>query len=123
MAQDKVYKYKECSSLLSLFTEQRLDDENLNFVFQRIYKILASLECGQITLYDDLFRELFLNKYRTQINKNMNFISNITKIKNFKKGTNFAEDINFFFNLGEHNSKRNLMEQRMVKSYDKKVIY
>ena len=87
-------------------------------VRRRIYSILASLECGQITFYDDLFRELFLNKYRTQIKKNVNFINNITKIKKFKKGTNFAKGINFFVDLGENNYKKQLMEQRMVKSYD-----
>ena len=87
------------SSLLTLFTEQRLGNENSNFVFQRIYKILVSLECGQITFYDDLFRELFLHKYRTQIKKNVNFINNITKIKKFKKGTNFAKGINLFLTL------------------------
>ena len=46
---------------------QRLDDENSNFVFQRIYLILASLECGQITFYDDLFHKLFLIKYRLDL--------------------------------------------------------
>ena len=119
----KVHRYKECSSLLTLFTEQKLDEEVSNFVFRRIYTILTSLECGQITFYDDLFREQFLNKYRTQIKKNLNFYSNITKIKFFKKGTNFAEDINFFLNFGENYSKRSLLEQKRVKSYDAKVMY
>ena len=53
----------------------------------------------------------------------MNFLNDITKVKNFKRGINFAESINFFLDLGENNSKRQLMEQRMVKSYDKKILY
>ena len=73
--------------------------------------------------YDDLFCELFLNKYRTQVKKNVNLINNITKVTNFKRGINVAEGINFFLDLGENNSKRQLMEQRMVKSYDEKVLY
>ena len=92
-------------------------------MFHRIYKILISIETEQITFYNDLFCEIFLNKYRTQVKKNVHFITNITKVKNFKRGINFSESINFFLDFGETNSNRQLMEQRMVKSYDKKVQY
>ena len=120
---NRISKYKEISSLLTLFTEQRLDSGNSNFLFNRIHKILISLEAGQITYYDDLFCELFLHRYRTQVKKYVNFLNNITKVKHFKKRINFAESINFFLDQGENNSNRHLMEQRMVKSYDKKILY
>ena len=60
---NKIYKYKEIASLLTLFTEHRLDSDNSNFVFNRIFKILISLEAGHITHYDNLFCELFLHRY------------------------------------------------------------
>ena len=64
---NEIYKYKIIASLLTLFTEHKLDSDNFNFVFNRIYKILISLEAGQTTHYDDLFCELFLHRYRTQV--------------------------------------------------------
>ena len=108
---------------MTLFTEHRLDSDNSNFVFNRIYKILISLEAGQITHYDDLFCELFLHRYRTQVKKNVMFLTNITKVRHFKRKINFSESIHFFLDQGENNSDRHLMELRMVKSYDKKVLY
>ena len=92
-------------------------------MFHRIYKILISLETEQITFYNDLFCEIFLNKYRTQVKKNVNFITNVTKVKNFKRGINFSKSINLFLDFGLTNSNRQLKEQRMVNSYDKKVQY
>ena len=80
---NRIYKYKEIASLLTLFTEHRLDSDNSNFVFNRIYRILISLEAGQITHYDDLFCELFLHRYRTQVKKKVMFLTNITKVRLF----------------------------------------
>ena len=101
----------EIASLLTLFTEHRLDRDNSIFVFARIYKMLISLEAGQITLCDDLFCELFLHRYRTQVKKNGMFLTNITKVRHFK------------INLSESNSDKHLMELEMVGENDKKVLY
>ena len=46
------------------------------------------------------------------------FLTNITKVRHFKRKINFSESIQ-----GEYNSDRHLMEQRMVNSYDKKILY
>ena len=119
----KIHKYKEASSLLTIFLEQKLDIENSNFIFHRIYQILNTIESDQITFFDDLFSELFLNKYRTQVKKNVTFYSNITKVKNFKREKNLSEGINFFLDFGQTNSNRQIKEQRMIKSDDKKVQF
>ena len=59
--------------------------------------ILASLESDQITFFDDLFCELFLNKYRTQVKKNVIFITNIIKDKNLnEEGICPKESISFW---------------------------
>ena len=51
------------------------------------------------------------------------FLTNITKVRHFKRKINFSESINFFLDQGESNSDRHLMELDMVKKYDKKVLY
>ena len=51
------------------------------------------------------------------------FLKNITKVRHFKRKINFRESINFFPDQGENTSDRHLMELRMVKNYDKKVLY
>ena len=113
----------EIASLLTLFTEHRLDRDNSIFVFARIYKMLISLEAGQITLCDDLFCELFLHRYRTQVKKNGMFLTNITKVRHFKRKINLSESINFFLDQGKSNSDKHLMELEMVGENDKKVLY
>ena len=54
---------------------------------------------------------------------NVTFLTNITKVRHFKRKINFSKSIHFFLDQGENNSDRHLMELRMVKSYDKKVLY
>ena len=76
-----------------------MDIENSNFVFHRIYQILNAIESGQITFFEDLFCELFLNKYRTQVKKNVTFYSNITKVKKFKRGKTYAKELISFWIL------------------------
>ena len=101
-------------------------------MFHRIYKILISLETEQITFYNDLFCEIFLNKYRTQVKKNVNFITNVTKVKNFKRGINFSKSINLFLDFGlgpvfenvlhlhtGHNDSDCYCLNRIIKSCDK----
>ena len=118
---NKIYQYKEIASLLTPFTEHRLESDNSNFVFNRIFKILISLEAGHITHYDNLFCELFLHRYLTQVNKNVMFLTNITKVRHFKRKINLSESINFFLDQGKSNSDKHLMELEMVEENDKKV--
>ena len=51
------------------------------------------------------------------------FLKNITKVRHFKRKTNFRESMNFFPDQGENNSDRHLMKLRIVKKHDKKVLY
>ena len=98
---NRIYKNKEIASLFTLFTEHSPDSDNSNFVFNKLYKILISLETGQITYYDDLFCELFLHRYRTRVKKNVMCLTNIHKVRHFKRKITFSKSINFFLDQGE----------------------
>jgi hypothetical protein len=119
---DSVINYKEISSLLDIFTENKLNEENSNYVFYTILRKLNLIENNLLIHYDDLFKDC-LNKTRNKMKINMNYISNITKISNYKNIKVFGENINIFLQEGQINSDRKKKTISETQGYNEKILY
>jgi hypothetical protein len=119
---DSVILYKEISSLLDIFTENKLSEENSNYVFYTILKKLNLVENNLLIHYDRLFKDC-LNKTRNKVKINMNYISNVTKITNYKNMKDFGENINLFLQEGQICSDRKKKTISVTQGYNKKILY
>jgi hypothetical protein len=118
---NSVTNYKEISSLLDIFTENKLNEENSNYVFHTILRKLNLIEENLLIHYDDLFKDC-LYKTQNKMKINMNFISNITKISNYKNTTVFGENIDIFLQEGKINSDKKKKTISETKRYSEKIL-
>jgi hypothetical protein len=118
---DSVTNYKEISSLLDIFTENKLNEENSNYVFHTILRKLNLIDEKLLIHYDVLFKDC-LYKTQNKMKINMNFISNITKITNYKNTTVFGKNIDIFLQEGKINSDKKKKTVSRTKRYSEKIL-
>jgi hypothetical protein len=119
---DSVKLYKEISSLLDIFTENKLSEENSNYVFYTILNRLNLVENNLLIHYDRLFEDC-LNKTKNKVKINMNYISNVTKITSYRNKKDFGENINLFLQEGQISSERKKKTINITQGYDRKMLY
>ena len=119
---DSVKLYKEISSLLDIFTDNKLNEENSNYIFYTINNRLNLVENNLLIHYDKLFEDC-LNKTLHKVRMNVNYISNVTKIKHYKNKKDFGENINLFLLQGQISSERKKKTINMTQGYDRKMLY
>jgi hypothetical protein len=99
-----------------------LSEENSNYVFYTILRKLNLVENNLLIHYDNLFKDC-LNKTRNKVKINMNYISNITKISNYKNIKDFGENINIFLQEGQICSDRKKKTISVTQGYNEKILY
>ena len=119
---DSVKLYKEISSLLDIFTENKLSEENSNYVFYTILNRLNLVENNLLIHYDRLFEDC-LNKTKNKVKINMNYISNVTKITSYRNKKDFGENINLFLQEGQICSDRKKKTISVTQGYNRKILY
>jgi hypothetical protein len=119
---DSVKLYKEISSLLDIFTDNRLNEENSNFIFYKINNQLNLVEEDLLIHYDKLFED-YLHKTLHKVKMNVNYISNVTKITHYKNVKDFGENINLFLQQGQNSSERKKKIVNKTRKYDRKILY
>ena len=114
--------YKTATELLTVFMEIKLNEDNSNYVFHRLIKLIHNVDHKYLQHFDRLFGD-FLCKFQNQIKRNAVFISNITKLCDYHKEKHFGKHIDFILNEGLRCSRKRTLELQNSRKYKRKIMY